>query len=52
MTPYAGDGSTVCPGEKVQAEKVKMEGRSEGDEERKYKGAQRLRRWGREIKEM
>jgi len=37
MTPYARDGSTVCPGQKVQPEEVIMEGRREGDEVRKYK---------------
>ena len=41
--PYAGDGSTVRPGQKVQAEKVIMEGRREGDEVRKYK---EHRGWG------
>lgn len=45
MTPYAGDGNTVCPGQKVQAWKVIMEGRREGDEERKYK-EQRVRGGG------
>lgn len=36
---YTGDGSThpVCPGQKVQAEKVIMDGRRVGDEVRKYK---------------
>lgn len=34
---YTGDGSTVCPGQKVQADKVIMDGRRVGDEVRKYK---------------
>lgn len=43
MIPYNEDGNTVCLRQKVQVEKVIMEGRKEGDELRKYR---EQRGWG------